>query len=320
MTGGQSNPTFRLHTPDRDYVLRRKPPGKLLPRAHAIEREHRAMAALAGTGVPVPKMYALCADENIVGSAFFVMELVAGRSFQQPADPALAPAERTRLFASMNETLATLHNLDPAAIGLAEFGPPRDYLRRTAERWTKHYRESETASIPEMDRLIDWLPANLPPEGEKRVLHGDFRLDNLIVHPVEPRVVAVIDWELSTIGDPLSDLAYHCMLWRFGPDLFRGVAGLDIAALGIPAEADYVAAYAKRRGLAEIPHWPFYMAINMFRFAAILQGVYKRSLQGNAADPELARAMGGKVGPIARLAWGEAGRADEDAQRSGSAR
>ncbi len=314
LTGGQSNPTFRLSTPTRDYVLRRKPPGPLLPRAHAIEREFKAMRALAPTGVPVPRTYALYPDEDLVGSAFFIMELVAGRSFQQPTDPSLSPAERSRLFDSMNRTIATLHNVDPAAIGLENFGPPADYLLRTADRWSKHYRQSETGAIPEMDRLIAWLPKHLPPAGEKRLLHGDFRLDNLIVHPTEARVAAVIDWELSTVGDPLSDFAYHCMLWRFVPDLFRGVAGLDLAAHGIPSEDEYVASYAERRGLNRIPHWHFYLAINMYRFAAILQGVYRRSLQGNAVGAE-AQAMGDKVAPIARLAWAEAQRAEAEASR-----
>jgi len=314
LTGGQSNPTFRLTTPAQSYVLRRKPPGPLLPRAHAIEREFRAMRALATTGVPVPKTYALYPDEDLVGSAFFIMDLVAGRSIQQPSDPSLTPAERRRLFASMNETIATLHNVDPAAIGMADFGPQADYLLRTADRWSKHYKQSETSSIPDMDRLIDWLPKHLPPPGERRLLHGDFRLDNLIVHPTEPRVAAVIDWELSTVGDPLADFAYHCMLFRFVPDLFRGVAGLDLAALGIPSEDEYVAAYAERRGLRTLPHRHYYLAINMFRFAAILQGVYMRSLQGNAVGAE-AQKMGDKVAPIAQLAWEEAQRAEEEAAR-----
>ena len=314
LTGGQSNPTFRLTTPTQSYVLRRKPPGPLLPRAHAIEREFKAMRALASTGVPVPKTYALYPDEDLVGSAFFIMELVEGRNIQQPTDPSLSPAERRRLFTSMNETIATLHNVDPAAIGMADFGPQADYLLRTADRWSKHYKQSQTSPIPDMDRLIDWLPKHLPPSGERRLLHGDFRLDNLIVHPTEPRVAAVIDWELSTVGDPLADFAYHCMLWRFRADLFRGVAGVDLAALGIPSEDEYVAAYAERRGLKKLPHRHFYLAINMFRFAAILQGVYMRSLQGNAVGAE-AQAMGDKVAPIARLAWEEAQRAEEEAAR-----
>ncbi len=314
LTGGQSNPTFRLSTPSQDYVLRRKPPGPLLPRAHAIEREFMAMRALAPTGVPVPRTYALYPGEDLVGSAFFIMEFVGGRSIQQPTDPSLSPAERSRLFTSMNETIATLHNVDPAAIGLENFGPPADYLLRTADRWSKHYKQSETGAIPAMDRLIEWLPKHLPPPGEKRLLHGDFRLDNLIVHPTEPRVAAVIDWELSTVGDPLADFTYHCMMWRFRADLFRGVAGLDLGALGIPSEDEYVAAYAARRRLRTIPHRHYYMAINMFRFAAILQGVYRRSLQGNAVGAE-AQGMGDKVAPIAELAWEEAQRAEAGAAR-----
>ncbi|MDZ4736959.1 MAG: phosphotransferase family protein [Rhodospirillaceae bacterium] len=307
MTGGQSNPTYRLSTPARDYALRRKPPGALLPSAHAVDREYRVMAALAGSAVPVPAMHGLCTDESVIGSIFFVMDFVQGRNFVQPGDPALSPTERRALFRSMNATLAALHAIDPAAIGLADFGRPGNYIARQVARWSKQYRASETQTIAEMDRLIDWLPANLPPEGATSIVHGDYRLDNLIVDPVAPRIIAVLDWELSTLGDPVADLAYHCMAWRFTPELFRGIAGLDVAALGIPTEAEYVAAYAHHRGLGDIPHWHFYMAYNMFRFAAILQGVWHRALQGNAVGAD-AKAMGAKVAPIARLAWDEANR------------
>ncbi|MEX2298638.1 MAG: phosphotransferase family protein [Dongiaceae bacterium] len=310
MTGGQSNPTYRLSTPGRDYVLRRKPPGELLPSAHAVDREFRVMAALAGSAVPVPAMHGLCADESVIGNMFFVMDFVHGRNFVQPGDPGLTPTERRALFRSMNATLAALHAIDPAAIGLGDFGRPGNYIARQVARWSKQYRASETQPIAEMDRLIDWLPANLPPEGATSIVHGDYRLDNLIVDPAAPRVVAVLDWELSTLGDPIADLAYHCMAWRFTPELFRGIAGLDLAALGIPGEAEYVAAYAHHRGLGDISHWRFYMAYNMFRFAAILQGVWYRALQGNAVGPD-AEAMGAKVAPIARLAWDEATRKDE---------
>jgi aminoglycoside phosphotransferase (APT) family kinase protein len=315
--GGQSNPTFRLATPARDYVLRRKPPGALLPSAHAVEREFRVMRALAGSSVPVPRCHALCEDAGVIGSVFFVMDFVAGRNFQQPADPRLSPAERAAIFEAMNATLAALHAIDPQAVGLGDFGRPGHYIARQVARWSKQYRASETGTIPEMDRLIEWLPANLPPEGATAIVHGDFRLDNLILDARAPRIVAVLDWELSTLGDPIADLAYHCMVWRFTPDLFRGVAGLDLAALGIPREADHVAAYAARRGLAGVAHWPFYMAYNMFRFAAILQGVWHRALQGNAVGPD-ARAMGEKVAPIARLAWDEARRAGAGAGRAGA--
>ncbi|MEX0809812.1 MAG: phosphotransferase family protein [Dongiaceae bacterium] len=310
MTGGQSNPTYRLSTPAHEYVLRRKPPGALLPSAHAVDREHRVMAALAGSAVPVPAMHGLCTDESVIGSVFFVMDFVPGRSFVQPSDPALTPTDRRALFRSMNATLAALHAIDPAAIGLDDFGRPGNYIARQVARWSKQYRASETQPIAEMDRLIDWLPANLPPEGTISIVHGDYRLDNLIVDPDAPRIIAVLDWELSTLGDPIADLAYHCMAWRFTPELFRGIAGLDLAALGVPGEAEYVAAYAHHRGLGDIPHWGFYMAYNMFRFAAILQGVWHRALQGNAVGPG-AQAMGAKVAPIARLAWDEANRKDE---------
>jgi aminoglycoside phosphotransferase (APT) family kinase protein len=310
IAGGQSNPTYRLSTPRRDYVLRRKPPGKLLPSAHAVDREFRVMAALAGSAVPVPAMHGLCEDESVIGSMFFVMDFVSGRNFVQPSDPALAPEERRALLRSMNATLAALHAIDPDAIGLGDFGRPGNYIARQVARWSKQYRASETQSIVAMDRLIDWLPTHMPPEGTTSIVHGDYRLDNLIVDPDEPRIAAVLDWELSTLGDPLADLACHCMAWRFTPELFRGIAGLDLAALGIPCEAEYVAAYAHHRGLGDVPHWRFYMAYNMFRFAAILQGVWFRALQGNAVGPD-ARAMGAKVATIAELAWAEANRRDK---------
>jgi aminoglycoside phosphotransferase (APT) family kinase protein len=310
ISGGQSNPTYRLATPGRDYVLRRKPPGELLPSAHAVDREFRVMAALAGSAVPVPAMHGLCTDESVIGSMFFVMDFVSGRHFMQPADPALSPTDRRALFGSMNATLAALHAIEPDTIGLSDFGRPGHYIARQVARWSKQYRASETQPIAEMDRLIDWLPANLPPEGATAIVHGDYRLDNLIVAADAPRIAAVLDWELSTLGDPLADLAYHCMAWRFSPELFRGVAGVDLAALGIPGEAEHVAAYAHHRGLDNVPHWRFYMAYNMFRFAAILQGVWHRALQGNAVGPD-AQAMGAKVTPIAELAWAEANRKDD---------
>ncbi|MEX2202163.1 MAG: phosphotransferase family protein [Dongiaceae bacterium] len=310
IAGGQSNPTYCLATPGRDYVLRRKPPGELLPSAHAVDREFRVMAALAGSAVPVPAMHGLCTDESVIGSMFFVMDFVAGRKFVQPADPALTPADRRALFRSMNATLAALHAIDPAAVGLDDFGRPGNYITRQVARWSKQYRASATQKIAEMDRLIDWLPANLPPEGATSIIHGDYRLDNLIVDPDAPRIAAVLDWELSTLGDPIADLAYHCMAWRFTPELFRGIAGLDLAALGIPGEPEYVAAYVHHRGLGDVPHWRFYMAYNMFRFAAILQGVWYRALHGNAVGPD-AKAMGAKVAPIAELAWAEVNRKDD---------
>ena len=282
-TGGQSNPTFRLTTPDRSYVLRRKPMGALLKSAHAVDREYRVMTALHGTGFPVPRTHALCLDDGVIGSAFFVMDHVEGRLFWDPTLPALPRAERFAVYDAMNAALARLHQVDFAALGLADFGRPGNYFARQIDRWTKQYRASETTPIDAMDRLIEWLPAHIPPGDETAIVHGDFRLDNIIFHPSEPRVLAVIDWELSTLGHPLGDFAYHLMSWRLDPATFRGLMGSDPAALGIPDEAAYVAAYCARTGRAGIAHLDYYLAYNMFRLAAILQGIAKRALDGTAS-------------------------------------
>ena len=241
--GGQSNPTYRLRSVDGSYVLRRKPLGQLLPSAHQVDRECRVMRALSGTGVQVPRVYALCEDESIIGSTFYVMECLEGRIFWDPRLPGLAPAERRAMFQSMNAVIAALHSVDYVAVGLGEFGRPGNYLARQIARWSRQYQASETEKQPGMDQLIVWLPRHLPPEGEARIVHGDYRIDNLIYHPTEPRVIGVLDWELSTIGDPLADFAYHAMAWRVTPELFRGLAGVDLASLGIPSEEEYVAAY-----------------------------------------------------------------------------
>jgi aminoglycoside phosphotransferase (APT) family kinase protein len=306
MSGGQSNPTYRLTAPSGRYVLRRKPPGKLLPSAHAVDREFRVMKALRGTDVPAPRMLALCADEAVIGTMFYVMDHVEGRVLYDPRLPDQSPAERAAMFDDMNRVIAALHLVDPAAVGLGDYGKPGNYFARQFARWSQQYKASETEKIEAMDRLIDWLPSHMPPIGsrgdETTIVHGDFRMDNLIFHPREPRVVAVVDWELSTLGHPLGDFAYHVMTWRFTPELFRGLAGVDLAALGIPGEQAYIDAYCRRTGRAGIEHWDFYMAFVMFRMAAIFQGIMGRVRDGTASDAR-AREAGAKARPVAELAW-----------------
>ncbi len=314
--GGQSNPTYKLLTPARSYVMRSKPGpvAKLLPSAHAIEREFRVMQALAGSAVPVAQMHLLCEDESIIGRAFYVMEFVQGRVLWNQALPELTPPERGAMYDEMNRVIAALHAVDPAAVGLADYGRPGNYFERQIARWGKQYRASlkpgELEAIPEMERLIDWLPAHMPAsateEGRAAIVHGDYRLDNLIFHPSEPRVLAVLDWELSTLGHPLADFSYHAMAWHIPPGVFRGIAGLDHASLGIPLEADYVARYFQRAGRSDLAameaDWPFYIAYNLFRIAAILQGIARRVVDGTAASAE-ARASGAGARPLAELGW-----------------
>ena len=302
LAGGQSNPTFRLRAPSGDYVLRRKPMGPLLPSAHQVDREFRVMAALAGSEVPVPRMHGLCMDDAVLGSAFFVMDFVPGRVLFDPKLPGLSAAERAGIFDSMNATIAALHRVDPEAVGLGDYGRPANYLQRQFARWSKQYRASETAPIPAMDRLIEWLPDRLPHSEAARIVHGDLRLDNMLVHPSEPRVVALLDWELSTLGDPLADIANNVCAWRLTPDLFRGLHGVDLAPLGLPSEAEYTHAYMRRVGLALPADWEVYLIFNLFRLAAILQGIAKRSLEGTAADPDAA-SVGRKARPMAERAW-----------------
>lgn len=303
LQGGQSNPTFRLTAASGDYVLRRKPLGALLASAHQVDREFRVLKALASTDVPVPHVYALCQDDDVLGSAFYVMEFVPGRVFFDPRLPGVPATDRTAIFDSMGETIAKLHSVDPMAIGLADYGRPAQYMQRQVARWSKQYRLSETEAIPAMDRLIEWLPERLPESDEIRIVHGDIRLDNMLIHPTEPRVVAVLDWELSTLGDPLADFANNALAWRVEPDLFRGMAGSDLAALGIPSEEDYVAAYSRRVGrAASASDWDVYVVFNLFRMAAILQGIAKRALEGTAADPNAA-ALGRKARPMAEKGW-----------------
>ncbi|MBO0765826.1 MAG: phosphotransferase family protein [Hyphomicrobiaceae bacterium] len=300
---GQSNPTFILATPSGRYVLRKKPPGQLLKSAHQVDREYRVMKALEGTDVPVPRMLHLAEDDSVIGTAFYVMEFVEGTVFWDPALPELTNAQRTRLYDEQNRALAALHSVEPAEVGLADFGRAGSYFSRQRDRWTKQYRASETERIPDMETLIAWLEENEPPDdGRAGLVHGDYRIDNMIFAPDGSRLRAIIDWELSTIGHPFSDLAYQCMQWRFpNQEAMRGLAGVDRTQLGIPSEEDYVARYCARRGLPEIPHWNFCLAFSFFRLAAIVQGVKKRALEGTASNPEKALKSGERVPLMARM-------------------
>ncbi len=302
--GGQSNPTFKLTTPGRNYVMRRKPAGKLLPSAHAVDREYRVISALAGSEVPVPKTYGLCQDDAVIGSAFYVMDCVDGRVFWDGALPEMDNAGRAKIYWELNRVIAALHKVDYTARGLSDYGKPGNYFARQIARWTKQYQASETETIEAMNRLIEWLPANIPADDETTIVHGDFRIDNMVFHPTEPRIVAVLDWELSTLGHPLADFSFHCMSWHVPPGAFRGLLGHDLVALGIPLEKEYVAEYCRRVGRAPIDpdHWDFYMAYNMFRAAGILQGIMKRVVDGTAASQHALQA--GRAAPgLAELGW-----------------
>ena len=301
--GGQSNPTYRLDTPDQSYVLRRKPPGQLLRSAHAVDREFRVMSALADTDVPVPVMRALCTDDEIIGSWFYIMDFIEGRIFWDPYLPDLVAEERGAIYDSMNMTLAALHGVDYEAIGLGDYGKPGDYFQRQIGRWSKQYKASETSDILEMDKLIEWLPGAAPDQERTSIAHGDYRLDNMIFHPTEPRVIALVDWELSTLGDPLADITYQLMQWKMPPEMRNGFLGADLKSLGIPTGGEYLKAYCERTGRDRIEDLDFYFAYNTFRFAAIVQGVYHRSLQGNASN-EKAKEYGEMVKPLAEAAWG----------------
>ncbi len=302
--GGQSNPTYRLTAGGKRYAMRAKPgpAAKLLPSAHAVDREYRVISALGKTDIPVPRTYALCEDEDVIGRAFYIMDCVDGRVLWDQALPGMTQSERGAIYDEMNRVIAALHCIDYAAIGLAEYGKPGNYFARQIGRWSKQYQASETEKVAEMDKLIAWLPNNIPPGDETAIVHGDYRMDNLIFHPTEPRVLAILDWELSTLGHPLADFSYHCMSWRIPPGQFRGIGGLDLKALGIPAEQDYVAAYCRRAGRSRIDNWDFYLAYNMFRIAAILQGIKKRAVDGTAASAHAADA-GARVQPLAKMAW-----------------
>ena len=316
--GGQSNPTYKLLTPGRAYVMRAKPGpvAKLLPSAHAIEREFKVMSGLRGTGVPVAQMFALCEDESVIGRAFYVMEFVQGRVLWDQSLPGLSRAERRDIYLEMNRVMASLHTVDVAAAGLSDYGKPGNYFERQIGRWTKQYQASAdgagplTQPIREMEQLIEWLPAHIPAMARREdlvsVVHGDYRLDNLMFHPSEPRVLAVLDWELSTLGHPFADFSYHCMSWHIPPGLFRGIGGLDLAALGIPSEDEYIELYCQRTGLATPAQlradWNFYLAYNMFRLAAILQGIAKRAESGTASSAQARKSAEG-ARPMAEMAW-----------------
>ena len=316
--GGQSNPTYKLITPARSYVMRAKPGpvAKLLPSAHAVEREFAVMRGLAGTGVPVPRMYCLCEDESVIGRAFYIMEFMQGRVLWDQSLPGMTPAGRGEIYDEMNRVISALHTVEFAAQGLAGYGKSGNYFDRQIGRWSKQYVASVTQPIPEMDQLMAWLPANMPAsarDGSKvSIVHGDFRLDNLMFDAAAPRVIAVLDWELSTLGHPLADFSYHCMAWHVPHEMSRGIGGLDLGKLGIPSEADYIRRYCERTGLttpqALEADWSFYMAYNMFRIAAILQGIAKRVEAGTASSAQ-AVTSGAGARPMAELAWKFAQRA-----------
>lgn len=301
--GGQSNPTFKLSAGGQSYVLRRKPPGELLASAHAVDREFRVISALRDTDVPVPRTHLLCADEDVIGSMFYVMEYLEGRVFWDPALPEVGSnEERAAIYDDMNRVLAALHTVDVDAVGLTDFGRPGNYFERQVNRWTKQYRASETEHSQAMETLIAWLPANMPPDdGVTSLVHGDYRLDNVMYHPTEPRIIAVLDWELSTLGHPLADLAYQIMAWQLpGDGSLKGMAQIDRASLGLPSDEDYIARYCERTGRDSIDNWNFYLVFCFFRLAAILQGVKKRALIGTASSAE-AKAKGELVEPLAAL-------------------
>jgi aminoglycoside phosphotransferase (APT) family kinase protein len=302
--GGQSNPTFLLTSGKKRYVLRCKPPGKILSSAHAIEREYRVMTARRDTPVPVARTYCLCEDESVIGSAFYIMEYIEGRILWDPALPGMTVSERGDIYTEMNRVIAALHSVDYRSVGLENFGKPGNYFQRQISRWSIQYRDSESETIYSMERLIEWLPTHIPLGDEASIVHGDFRIDNLIFHPTEPRVLAVLDWELSTLGHPLADFSYHMMAWRLRPNEFRALHGIDLASLGIPSEAQYQREYCQRMGRDPIDedHWDFYLAYNMFRLAAILQGIMGRVLDGTAVSQH-ALENGKRARLVADAAW-----------------
>lgn len=309
--GGQSNPTYKLTVGKQSFVMRAKPGpvAKLLPSAHAIEREFKVMKALTDTDVPVARMHALCEDESVIGRAFFIMDFVQGRVLWEQSLPGMSPRQRGEIYDEMNRVISALHCVKPDAVGLSDFGRPGNYIERQIARWSKQYQASITDPIPAMDHLMAWLPQHVPDSARSdhiSVVHGDYRLDNMIFHPTEPRVLAVLDWELSTLGHPLADFSYHCMSWHIEPGTFRGIAGLDLAQLGIPLESDYIRRYCERTQLttadALVNDWNFYLAYNLFRMAAILQGIAKRIEEGTASSDQARRSAAG-ARPMAELAW-----------------
>ena len=301
--GGQSNPTYKLITPHRNYVMRRKPPGTLLASAHAVDREYRVITALYGVGFPVARTFGLCMDESVIGTAFYVMDCVDGRVIWDTRFPDVPAETRAAYFDAMNATIAQLHTVDYAKIGLAEFGKTGNYFERQIGRWSKQYLADDAAGrVADMDRLVEWLPAHIPPGDDCGIVHGDYRCDNMIFHPTEPKVLAVLDWELSTLGHPLADFTYHLMMYRMPPGITAGLFGADLQALKIPTESEYLKAYCQRTGRAGIDHLGFYFAFNMFRLAAIIHGIRGRVARGTAASAH-AKQMASFVEPLAELAW-----------------
>jgi len=303
--GGQSNPTYKLSAGQQHYVLRTKPApaSKLLPSAHAIDREFRVMDALSRVGFPVAKQYALCLDESVMGVAFYVMEFIEGRVLWDQSLPEMSKSERAAIYDEMNRVIALLHGVDYQAIGLESYGKPGNYFARQIDRWTRQYKAAETEHIAAMESLIEWLPKHIPEGDLTTIVHGDYRLDNMIFHPAEPRILAVLDWELSTLGHPLADFSYHCMSWHIAPGVYRGIAGLDLASLGIPDERDYIARYSERTGISiRSQDFRFYLAYNLFRMAGILQGIMKRYQDGTAASEQALR-NAQATRPMAELGW-----------------
>lgn len=306
LAGGQSNPTYRITAEDggavRDYVLRKKPSGTLIASAHAIDREYRVMRALAETDVPVPRMLHYCESSDLLGTPFYLMEYLPGRVFMDQALPGMAPAERRAIYREMSRVIAALHAVDYRAVGLDDYGKKGNYVGRQVARWSRQCRESTLPVNAAMRRLMDWLPEHLPEDDETTLVHGDYRMDNLVFHPTEPRIIGVLDWELSTLGHPLADLAYQCMAWRIPPSLWRGIGGLDLPALGIPQETEYIAWYGAATGRDAAGQWDYYLAYNLFRMAAILHGIAQRAAEGNATAEDAVE-NGRKAGPLAELGW-----------------
>ena len=302
LTGGQSNPAYRVHGANLPLVLRKKPPGALLPSAHAVDREFRIMKALRNTEVAVPEVYVYSDDVTITGTPFYLMAYLDGRVFVDQSLPGISRTERAAIYNEMNRVIAALHRIDPATVGLSDYGRAGNYFARQIARWTRQYQDSRLEDIKAMDALIAWLPERIPADEQSTIVHGDYRLDNLVFDHVEPRIIGVLDWELSTLGHPLADFSYHCMSWRIPADLWRGIGGLNLNDLGIPEETDYIRRYGEATGALALEHWDFYMAYNLFRIAAILQGVAKRASDGNAAAAN-ATDMGRKARPLAELGW-----------------
>ncbi|MGK2741368.1 phosphotransferase family protein [Tepidicaulis sp. LMO-SS28] len=310
--GGQSNPTYQLVTPNKKYVMRRKPPGKLLPSAHAVDREYKVITALYGAGFPVARTYCLCEDEDVIGTMFYIMDMVEGRILWEPLLPGYEPEERRKIYEAKVDTLAKLHMVDYEAIGLGDYGKPGNYFTRQISRWTKQYKASETETVDEMNKLMEWLPDNIPADDATSIVHGDYRLDNMILHPTEPKVIAVLDWELSTLGHPLGDFTYHLMQWVMpaggnSPGT-QSLSNADLPALGIPTLEEYTKMYCERTGRDGIEHLDYYFAYNFFRLAGILQGIVGRVRDGTAANENAAQ-NAAQVRPLAELGWHYAQRA-----------